>query len=318
MSKYYWFTGLLLLALSALLGAVEQKDQVLIHGPEVDLTLQDLRTALSAMPLEVREATMASPKQLRKAMDQTYLTKVAAHRALKKGLDKSPQVQAKVENYRRNVLADAEVSAVVEQQVMASKDALLEAARELYQANRKAFEEPERVAVRHILLKHEEGMDDEALLEKARKLRKDILAGKLQFEVAAAKFSADEATSRKGGLLTPFARGKMVKPFENAAFALKEGEISEPVKTRFWYHLIRLERRIPKKRVDFESVRDNLMEQVKAKEINRLRTEYWLKVRDDPEARLNEELVKRMLDSPAVLLDGAKKSNIKLLREPVK
>ncbi len=75
--------------------------------------------------------------------------------------------------------------------------------------------------------------------EEALKLRNDIEENKITFEEAAAKYSKCPSGQR-GGDLGYFSRGQMVKPFEDAAFALNVGSISEPVQTQFGYHLIKV------------------------------------------------------------------------------
>lgn len=87
------------------------------------------------------------------------------------------------------------------------------------------------VRASHVLVKTE---------DEAKKLREDINAGKISFEDAARQISLCPS-GHEGGDLGFFKRGVMVKPFEDAAFAMKEiGEISEPVETQFGWHLIQL------------------------------------------------------------------------------
>lgn len=87
------------------------------------------------------------------------------------------------------------------------------------------------VRASHVLVKTE---------DEAKKLREDINAGKISFEDAARQISLC-TSGHEGGDLGFFKRGVMVKPFEDAAFAMKEiGEVSEPVETQFGWHLIQL------------------------------------------------------------------------------
>ena len=87
------------------------------------------------------------------------------------------------------------------------------------------------VRASHVLVKTE---------DEAKKLREDINAGKISFEDAARQISLCPS-GHEGGDLGFFKRGVMVKPFEDAAFAMKEiGEVSEPVETQFGWHLIQL------------------------------------------------------------------------------
>lgn len=76
---------------------------------------------------------------------------------------------------------------------------------------------------------------------KAQKVYEELKAGK-DFAEAAKEYSDDRSNKDKGGDLSAFARGMMVKEFEDAAFALKPGEISEPVKTVYGWHIIKVEK----------------------------------------------------------------------------
>ncbi len=80
---------------------------------------------------------------------------------------------------------------------------------------------------------------DEEVLEKALKIREEILAGK-DFNAAAFEYSEDPSAKSNRGNLNYFSGFQMVTPFENAAFSLSPGEISAPVKTAFGYHLIKV------------------------------------------------------------------------------
>ena len=78
---------------------------------------------------------------------------------------------------------------------------------------------------------------------KALEIRQNIVAGETQSEVfqnfmKSAKMYSNCPSGKSGGILGWFGRGDMVKPFEEAAFNLPNGQVSEPVKTQFGYHLI--------------------------------------------------------------------------------
>ena len=79
--------------------------------------------------------------------------------------------------------------------------------------------------------------------EEAKRLRQEIEAG-ADFAELAGVMSDDAGSASKGGDLGTFGRGRMVKLFEEAAFALAEGEVSQPVQTRFGWHLIKVEERL--------------------------------------------------------------------------
>jgi parvulin-like peptidyl-prolyl isomerase len=130
-------------------------------------------------------------------------------------------------------------------------------ARKYYDEHLKDYEE---VTARHILIRVKgspvpvkpgaKELTDEEALAKANDLHKRILAG--EDFATLAKTESDDTSSANGGLLPPFAHGHMVPSFEQAAFKLKPGELSEPVKSQFGYHIIKVEAHNTK---TFEEVR---------------------------------------------------------------
>lgn len=103
----------------------------------------------------------------------------------------------------------------------------------------------EKINARHILIRLTTTADDEAaIVEKTKKVREEILAGKITFADAAKNYSQDKTTSPNGGDLGWFEVDQLQLPaFRQAVEALKVDELSEPVKTQFGYHILRLDGR---------------------------------------------------------------------------
>ncbi len=113
-----------------------------------------------------------------------------------------------------------------------------------YTMNTGKYETPKTVEARHILIKVDQGAD-QAQVEKMRTKAQDIhqmavSEGKDFAELA--KTYSEDSTKDKGGYLGAFEQGSMVKPFADKAFSMKAGEISEPVRTQFGWHLIKVEK----------------------------------------------------------------------------
>ena len=106
-----------------------------------------------------------------------------------------------------------------------------------YNTNSQQYETPEQVRASHILLKTE-GKDDATVKAKAEDLLKKAKAGADFAELAKAN-SEDEASAKNGGDLDYFGRGRMVPEFDQVAFALQPGQISDVVKTQYGYHIIK-------------------------------------------------------------------------------
>ena len=103
----------------------------------------------------------------------------------------------------------------------------------------------EKVTVRHILVRVDENAAEDKVNEGKAKIEKiaEEIKGGLSFEEAAKKYSEDVGSNEQGGLLEPFGRDEMVKPFEDAAFSAPINEATKPVRTSFGFHLIKVEKR---------------------------------------------------------------------------
>lgn len=115
--------------------------------------------------------------------------------------------------------------------------------RKSYEQNIKNYTQPEERRASHILIKAEKSApaaDRQAAKAKAEKLLADLKKNPAQFAELARKNSEDPGSASNGGDLEFFGRGAMTKPFEDAAFALKKGQISDVVESDFGYHVIEL------------------------------------------------------------------------------
>ena len=129
-----------------------------------------------------------------------------------------------------------------------------------YQTNEAQFTTPEQVRASHILLKTE-GKDEAAVRAKAETLLKQVKSG-ADFAALAKKNSEDEGSAPQGGDLDYFGRGRMAKEFEDAAFALQPGQISDIVKSPFGLHIIKVTDRKPEVKRSLEEARAQITEQL--------------------------------------------------------
>ena len=119
-----------------------------------------------------------------------------------------------------------------------------------YEEQKDQYTTPERRKISHILIAINDKTTEKQALEKALKAKQD-LASK-DFSVVAAEVSDDKLTAKKGGDLGLFNLGSMEKAFEDAASLLKLGEVSNPVKSAFGYHLIKVTELVPSSVKSFE------------------------------------------------------------------
>ncbi len=137
-----------------------------------------------------------------------------------------------------------------------------------YENNKNRYDHVERAKVRHILINlqgNESTVDQEKAKKNLEQYRNEILAKKKStFEETAKKFSQDGGSKDKGGELGWISRngmGKDFKEFEDAVFRMKKGEISQPVKTKFGYHLVQLEDHEKEYKSVFEEVKTKVLKQ---------------------------------------------------------
>jgi peptidyl-prolyl cis-trans isomerase D len=128
-----------------------------------------------------------------------------------------------------------------------------------YAANKDSLHEPEQIHARHILVAVKDS-DSEAAKQKAKerieKIYKEAKAGADFAKLA--KDNSDGPSAPNGGDLGWFGKGAMVPDFEKAAFALKKGEVSEPVKTQFGWHVIKVEDKKEGTAETLEQARDEI------------------------------------------------------------
>jgi peptidyl-prolyl cis-trans isomerase D len=131
-----------------------------------------------------------------------------------------------------------------------------------YQKSLGQYQTPAQVRASHILFKTD-GKDENAVKAKAEEVLKLAKAPNADFAALAKKYSEDESNSASGGDLDYFGRGRMVAEFEQAAFAMKNGETSDLVKTAFGFHIIKVVDNKPESTRPLAEVRSEIEEQLK-------------------------------------------------------
>ncbi len=154
-------------------------------------------------------------------------------------------------------------------------------AKRYYEQNKKQSETPEQVKASHILIKTAPSASDEDKAKakaKAEQLLKQAKAG--EDFATLAKENSDCPSSSKGGDLGFFKKGQMVKAFEDAAFALQPGQLSDIVQTQFGYHIIKVTGRKEAGTTSFEDAKEKIMQTLKQKK----QGEFYKKYINDLEA----------------------------------
>jgi peptidyl-prolyl cis-trans isomerase C len=221
--------------------SIDPTKVVLTIGDE-KFTAVQYQQMVSGLPPQFQTAAMGPGK--RQFLEQLIRVKLLAKEAERRKLDQKPSVQQQMEFQRTNLLAQA-----LYQDLMDTAKVDDTESRKYFDEHKNEFEQ---VKARHILIRFKgspvqlepgkKDLTEEEALAKAQEIRKKLLAGE-DFAMLAKAESDDKGSGANGGDLGPFKRGQMVPAFEQAAFALPPGQLSEPVKSTFGYHLIRVDQK---------------------------------------------------------------------------
>jgi parvulin-like peptidyl-prolyl isomerase len=158
---------------------------------------------------------------------------------IKAQIEKSGQTIAKV---KENIRASLRQQQWIDEQLKDKAEVSDADAEEFFKKNPEQFKVPERVRASHILLSVPEGASPDAVTKKLKE-SEGILARVKKgedFSKLAAEVSEDPTAKENGGDLNFFSRDQMVPEFSEAAFKLKKNEVSEPVRSQYGYHIIKL------------------------------------------------------------------------------
>ena len=166
-----------------------------------------------------------------------------------------------LDRLRADAQVDMIISKMLDAEVASAQPATDEDVRAFYEKNQQKFKQEEAVRASHILILADEKAD-EATRKKARAQIEAVLKRARAGEdfAALAQAHSQDGSAAQGGDLDFFTRGRMVPPFEQAAFALKVGDISDVVTTQFGYHIIKATDRRGEETVPLEQVRPQVKE----------------------------------------------------------
>jgi peptidyl-prolyl cis-trans isomerase D len=175
----------------------------------------------------------------------------------------------------------------------------------LYEERAPQLAQPDRVRARHILILTgpEAGQEEETALSRAEAARARILGGEA-FEDVAAELSEDAATSSSGGDLGLFARGENDPALDEAAFGLPVGELSEPIRSSYGFHLFEVQEKLEASTPSFEELRLELARE----EAEHARGLEW--------ATEKSEALADAIESGSSLEDAAREHGLTLERPP--
>ncbi len=271
------------------------QDGIVFQGGDVTVKYSEMERYIAEnTPPDPKEkaAVLSRPGLYREMAEMLYTMQVLAAEA-----ESSPDFDREQAEwnahimYQRRIIKDLREDYIREK----LKDVNWEAsAKETYQVQKQQYMTDETVTASHILIKVDEKHDDEAAQVLARDLRERALKGE-DFGDLAKQYSADPSAARDAGSLGSFKRGQMVKPFEDAVFALqKPGAISEVIKTSFGYHVIRMDEHKMPEPLPFESVKDKIIEELQTQMGNKLWQDKLIAIRSASDIVVDDKLLQAL------------------------
>ncbi|MDW8256272.1 MAG: peptidylprolyl isomerase [Acidobacteriota bacterium] len=247
--------------------------------PDAEVSEEEIERFFRTNPMALDYVLAANPQLSRGALNEQVRHQygelvLLAERARKEGLDRDPRIALQLRIFPEFIL-QSYLLRELQQRTVVSDDEI----RRYYEAHKNEFEQ---VRARHILFSTRpiprDGNpppDRETVRRKAQEVLRRVRAGE-DFATLAREFSDDPGSKDKGGDLDFFGRGRMVREFEEAAFALQPGQISDLVETSYGFHIIKVEaRRIAPLDEETRLQIEQTLRQKKIQErINRILTRY--------------------------------------------
>ena len=273
-----WLSVLLFAASIALvpLSAAAADDTVVARVNGVEIKQSDLDFAAT----EIGPRLGAIKPEDRRALLLQFVieNELMAGEGQKEKLDQTPTFPARVKYHTRRALRDAFYDTSIVGAVSEAD------AKKIYDEKIAKMKPELEVHARHILVDTK---------EEAEEIIKRLKNGE-DFATLANEKSKD--TNAEGGDLGFFTRGQMLKPFEDAAFALEPGQISEPVKTQFGWHVIKVEEKRNQPLPTFDDVKEAIMGQLIQAKAQQVVTA----LRDGAKIEIVDPELKRQLDNAAM------------------
>lgn len=273
----------------------EDKVVATINGKPV--TEADLAVAESEIGSDM--GTMPEDQKKMSLLEFLIDNQLFAEAAEENKLAEGPAFESRLAYLKRRALRELYFEKII-------KGAVSDAdARKLYDDQVKLLKPEEEAQARHILVETE---------ELAKEIKEKLKNGG-DFAALAKEHSQDPGSKDNGGDLGYFTRGQMVPQFEEAVFTLNKGDISEPIKTQFGYHLIKVEDRRAKQPPAFEVVKDRILQSMLLQKASQtavdLRTKAKIEYVDDGIKKSIEERNKMFEQQPAPAADAPKAEEAK-------
>jgi peptidyl-prolyl cis-trans isomerase C len=297
--------------------AQHSPDEVLAENAQTRLTRGDYDADIQRLPAEMRDAFASDPRRLSTYLTNLLIVKTLAADARKAGLENDPILQRRVALEVDRALADMQLRRLEEaagKEFDAKAGEYMVKAKELYLVDKNKFRTQEQISASQILFDFKHHTPEEALAL-ALETRKKLIGG-ADFSATAKELSDDPTAKTNGGQIGWFTRDRMDPSFSQGAFDMKNvGDISQPIKSRFGYHLIRFEGRKAAEARPFEAVQPKIMADLRKSYVEAQRDARTEAIRIDPALKVNQSAVDSLVfKADPEVFSGGKRGSVGPIR----
>lgn len=268
-----------LLAFLLIIGCGKKDDSKIVA--EIDgekITLSEFNRELDKIPMELK-MFVATQMGKRNYLERLIMKRLLIKEAKKENIEKEKEFQERLSEIKDQLLIEMLLKKKLVQDVKIDEGEI----KKYYEAHKEEFKKPEEINTRHILLKTE---------EEAKQVQERLTKGEDFIELAK-RYSIDPSAKTTGGEIGFHPRGSLVPEYEEEAFKLKRvGQVSGIVKTRFGYHIIRLEGVKPPSYATYEEVKELIRQKLIQEKQGQLLENYINELKKNAKIKVNEEIFK--------------------------
>ena len=222
---------------------------------------------------------LSAPDRKRQFVENIILNDLLFTEAEKAGFAKDPEIEKQVDDMRKRLVVQRLMREYQKPPTISDDEA-----KKYYDDNPSLFSSTQ-IKASHILVKDEDA---------AKKLHAELVADKSKFADRAKELSIDKTSGAKGGDLGKFGQGRMVPEFERTAFSLKAGELSQPIKTQYGWHIILVSEREEGERKPFDQVKEQIKSTLRNKAIQDQQEKRYADLKQGANVKIDDMVLEKL------------------------
>ncbi len=270
---------ILLVFILSIFACSQSKEDVIVKTGSSKITKKDLQEDLKNLPPQTK-AFLTSPEGFSRLKDELIKREVLYEEAKKQNLAKSEDFKRRLEEFKKITL----INMLLEQEIKKIQDVTENEAKDYYEKNKDQFIKPTEVRLSQIIVSSQED---------AQKVYERIDKGE-DFAKIAKELSKDSKTKGSGGDLGFFKKGQLEPQLENLIFNLKKGQVSMPFNRKDGLYIFKVTD-VRGTAIEFEQIKGQLMEQLKAKKQQEWFEKYIEGLKSKHKIEVNDKALEELL-----------------------